>query len=105
MHPNRVSRDHLGQLTDLPNIGPSLAGTLRLVDIQHPSDLVGVDPYALYDRLEVVTGVRHDPCVLDTFISVVRFMNGEDPQSWWAYTAERKRVLASRDFTETRPRP
>lgn len=105
MHPAKVHREHLEALTDLPNIGPSLAGTLRTVGVMAPQDLVGADPYELYDRLEVVTGVRHDPCVLDTFISVVRFMNGEDPQPWWAYTAERKGVLASRDFTESRPRP
>ena len=66
---------------------------------------MGADAYALYDRLAEVTGERHDPCVLDTFISVVRFMDGEEAQPWWAYTAERKRVLASRDFTESRPRP
>lgn len=105
MNPTKVRRDHLQQLTDLPNIGPSLADTLRIIDVNQATDLVGQDPYEMYDRLEAVTGERHDPCVLDTFISVVRFMAGEEPQPWWAYTAERKRVLASADFVEPRPRP
>lgn len=94
MHPDRVNRARLDSLTDLPNIGPSLAQTLRDVGVQAPSDLVGKDPYKLYDELTAITGERHDPCVLDTFISVVRFMDGEEPQPWWAYTAERKRTLA-----------
>lgn len=96
MNPHRVDRTRLHVLTDLPNIGPSLAGTLRYVGVDAPADLVGKDPYEMYDLLEVVTGERHDPCVLDTFISVVRFIAGEEPQPWWAYTAERKRTLASR---------
>jgi hypothetical protein len=28
--------------------------------------------------------------VLDVFISVVRFMQGETAQAWWCYTEERK---------------
>jgi hypothetical protein len=35
--------------------------------------------------------MRHDPCMIDMLISVVRFMDGEPPQPWWAYTAEHKR--------------
>ena len=105
MHPSKVDRRRLASLTDLPNIGPSLAGTLRLVGVASPADLAGQDPYALYDQLTAVTGERHDPCVLDTFISVVRFMDGDSPRAWWTYTAERKRMLASGDFTERRPRP
>jgi hypothetical protein len=40
--------------------------------------------------------VRHDPCVLDVFISVTRFMAGDAPQPWWAYTAQRKQLLAQK---------
>jgi hypothetical protein len=28
--------------------------------------------------------------VLDVFISVTRFMAGDDPKPWWHYTEERK---------------
>jgi hypothetical protein len=38
-----------------------------------------------------LTNTRHDPCVLDVFISVTRFMAGGAPQAWWKFTAERKR--------------
>ncbi len=32
--------------------------------------------------------------MLDTLISVVRFMDGDEPQPWWHYTAERKATVA-----------
>jgi hypothetical protein len=66
------------------------------LEITLPDDLPGPDPYAMYDDLCRVTGQRHDPCVLDTFIAAVRFMEGEPKKSWWKYTAERKRESAAR---------
>jgi hypothetical protein len=85
-----------GTLEELPNVGPAIAADLRAVGIQAPSQLRRRNPYALYARLNRVTGLRHDPCVLDTFIAVVRFVGGEPAKPWWAYTAERKRTLARR---------
>ena len=82
-------------LEDLPNVGRSIAGDLRLIGIKKPKQLTGRDPYKLYKKLCRVTGQLHDPCVLDTFISVVRFMDGEPAKPWWHYTAERKRMVAA----------
>ena len=50
----------------------------------------------MYERLCAQTGTRHDPCLLDTFIAAVRFMDGGPAVPWWAFTAERKRVMAAR---------
>ena len=83
-------------LESIPNIGPRIAEDLRQLGLDAPGQLQGQDPYALYDRLCATTGVRHDPCLLDTFIAAVRFMDGGPALPWWAYTAERKRELASR---------
>ena len=91
MNPSKVSRDRLETLTDQPNIGPALARDLRLLGFDHPAQLAGQDPQALYDRLGELTGVRQDPCVLDVLVSVTRFMNGEEPRPWWHYTPERKK--------------
>jgi len=92
MHPDKVRRDRLRLLTDLPNIGKAGAADLRLLGITEPGQLIGRCPVALYDRLCERTGVRHDPCVLDIFMSITRFMAGEPPRPWWAYTGERKRL-------------
>ena len=83
-------------LEEIPNVGPAVAADLRRLGITAPADLLGRDPYALYEGLCEITGQRHDPCLLDTFIAAVRFMAGGPKKPWWAYTAERKRRLAAR---------
>lgn len=93
MNPARVDRARVRELTDLPNVGPSIAADLRLIGIDAPSQLVGRSPLDLYRRLCDVTGVRHDPCVLDVFMSVTRFMDGDAPRPWWDCTAERKALM------------
>ena len=82
---------------DIPNIGPAVAADLRQLGIMSPAELPGRDPYALYDDLCRNTGQRHDPCLLDTFIAAVRYMEGAPKKPWWKYTAERKREMAARD--------
>jgi hypothetical protein len=92
----RVDREKIVALEDLPNVGKSIAADLRELGIRFPAQLKHKDPYALYEGLNRRTGVRHDPCLLDTFIAAVRFVEGGPAKPWWAYTAERKRVLAGR---------
>jgi predicted GIY-YIG superfamily endonuclease len=87
----------IARLEDIPNIGPAVAADLRQLGITLPIDLFGRDPYALYDELCRITGQRHDPCLLDTFIAAVRYMEGAPKKPWWKYTQERKRVMAARD--------
>jgi hypothetical protein len=90
MNPTKVDRNRLSRLEDLPNIGRAMAGDLRSIGVGAPGDLAGRDPFELYERLCQTAGVRHDPCVLDVFISVVSFMNGGPPLPWWRFTEERK---------------
>ncbi|KAF1711167.1 mitomycin resistance protein [Pseudoxanthomonas kalamensis DSM 18571] len=82
-------------LLQLPNIGPAMLGDFHLLGIERPQQLADRDPYQLYDALCATTGQRHDPCVIDTFISAVRFMQGEPARPWWHYTEERKITLAA----------
>jgi len=96
MHPSKVDRQRLVKLTDLPNVGPAMAKDLQLLGIREPSQLLGKDPARLYAQLCVITRQRQDPCVLDVLISITRFMGGEAPKPWWAYTAQRKAMQAKR---------
>lgn len=80
-------------LESIPNIGPAMAQDLQRLGIATPAALIGKDPYALYQDLCIQTGIRQDPCVLDTFIAATRFMAGDPPHPWWHYTAERKRSI------------
>ena len=93
MNPTKVDRNRLERLTDLPNVGPAIVDDLRLIGIETPTDLVGRSPVELYHALSSIKGRRQDPCVLDVFISLVRFMDGEEPRAWWEYTAERKKTF------------
>lgn len=96
MNPAKVIRERVKTLTDLPNIGRAMAEDLQLLGIQNPEQLKGRDPYALYQELCIATGQRQDPCVLDTFISITRFMDGDEARPWWAYTAGRKAAMQQR---------
>lgn len=78
-------------LEAIPNVGASIARDLRSIGIEQPQDLIGRNPHSLYQALCDLTRSRQDPCVLDTFISAVRFMEGAPARPWWSYTAERKR--------------
>ncbi|GGC58719.1 helix-hairpin-helix domain-containing protein [Undibacterium terreum] len=89
----QILKEEVQKLEDLPNIGKAAAADLRLLGIFRPQELVGKDPMQLYLDLCERTHARHDPCVLDTFMSAVRFMEGAPALPWWAYTKERKALL------------
>ncbi len=83
------------ELEQLPNVGPSLAADLRLIGVRTPRELKGRDAFVLYQQLAAATGTRQDPCVLDTFMAAVDFMNGAAAAPWWAYTAQRKALYGT----------
>ena len=91
--PSKV-RSNIARLEDIPNVGVAVAGDLRQLGITTPSELAGRDPYLMYHDLCRITGQRHDPCLLDTFIAAVRYMEGGPKTPWWKFTVERKQVLA-----------
>ena len=80
------------RLTDIPNIGKAMEADLIGLGLPTPAHVKAMDPFKTYDRLRDVHGRLHDPCVLDTFISIVRFMEGAPARPWWYYTTERKKL-------------
>ena len=93
MNPNKVIRDRVKVLTDLPNIGKAMEKDLLAIGINEPSQLVGKSAYDMYKELCNKTGSKHDPCVLDVFLSITHFMEGDDAKPWWEYTEERKKYF------------
>ncbi len=71
-----------------------MAADLQLLGIREPADLKGRDPLQLYEELCKITGLRHDPCVADTFMAAVHYADTGEARKWWAFTAERKRCFA-----------
>ncbi|WP_328445715.1 helix-hairpin-helix domain-containing protein [Amycolatopsis sp. NBC_00438] len=86
----------MSELLKLANIGPAMVRDLTRLGITEPAQLAGRDPVELYERLCAADGRRHDPCVLDTFMSAVDQADGAPPRPWWTYTPERKRLLGER---------
>lgn len=95
MNPAKVTRARLRRLTDLPNVGPAMARDFETLGFRSPDQLKGRDPLKLYQALCRATSARHDPCVLDVFLSVTRFLGGDPPKPWWSHTKERKRLYGN----------
>ncbi len=75
---------------DIPNIGPAMVRDFYLLGVNSPHDLKNKSPIQLYKKLCQIRGIRQDPCVLDTYMAVVDFMNGASARPWWHYTNMRK---------------
>ena len=86
--------DFARKLTDIPNIGVSLAADLESIGIGMPEGVRRMDPLAAYESLRTPMGRRHDLCVLDVFMAAYKFMNGGPRQPWWEFTTARKTLLA-----------
>lgn len=80
------------RLEDIPNIGPAMVRDFTVLGIRTPSDLKNEDPYMLYKKMCRLSGVRQDPCVLDTYMAAIDFMQGAPARPWYFYTAKRKKA-------------
>jgi predicted RecB family nuclease len=86
-------------LRDLRGVGKSIEADLQRLGVTTVAKLARSDGRKLYDRLNQLTGVRQDPCVLDTFHCAVA--QARDPHlppekaNWWWWSRERKRALSA----------
>ena len=84
-------RIEIKRFRDIPNIGPAIEKDLIALGLSEPIELIGKDPYQMYNDLCTITQKRQDPCVIDVFISAVRYMEGGPVKKWWEFTKERKK--------------
>ena len=90
------------ELRTAPNIGKAVAEDLIRLGVRKLSDLRSRDPVKMYEQLARLDGVRHDPCVLDTFMAVVDFARTGRERPWWEFTAARQKLMAARGGRRTR---
>ena len=83
-------RETVREFEELPNVGKAVAADLRLLGFDSPWQLAGQNPFDLFEELCRRTGTRHDPCMIDTFMAIVHFMDTGETRPWWSFTAERK---------------
>lgn len=91
----KKSRTNIKKFTDIPNVGKATEGDFHVLGLNNPADLIGMDPYKMHADLCRITKVKHDVCVIDVFISAVRYMEGGPAKKWWDFTAERKKTLSN----------
>jgi len=81
-------------LRDLHGVGKSIEANLNALGIYTVAQLARSDGFLLYQRLNNLTGVRQDPCVLDTFrCAVAQAANPDLPleqKNWWWWSQRRK---------------
>jgi len=77
----------LKEFQTLPSIGKACALDMWNIGLRSVNDLKGKDPRALYDKLNAVTGMTHDICMLYTFRCAVYYASEpqRDPEKlkWW----------------------
>ncbi len=82
------------KLTDISGVGTSIAGDLESLGYKQPSDLVGEDPEAMYQRLMSQVGGHVDRCVLYVFRCAVYYASTDSPQTekllWWNWKDKKK---------------
>lgn len=91
-----MTQGERSDLTELANVGQSVAGYFERIGLTRIAQLAGQDPIELYERMSAAFGARLDPCLLDTIMSAVDQAEGRPARPWWHYTPQRKRLLAQR---------
>jgi len=91
-----MSRTEIKSLQEMPNIGNAIERDFNIIGVNSPEQLIGKDPYKMYNELCNATNKKYDPCVIDVFISVVRYMEGGPAKKWWEFIEERKNKLGEK---------
>jgi hypothetical protein len=86
-------RTEIKSFQEIPNVGKATEQDFILLGLKQPQDLVDQDPYQMYQTLCNLTNKKHDPCVIDVFISAVEYMKGGSAKKWWEFTQQRKQKL------------
>jgi pathogenicity locus Cdd1 protein len=82
------------KLQDLVSVGPAIERDFEMMGICNVAQLAKQNPKKMYDKLCKLTGLRQDPCVLDTFEAAVA--QAENPRlpaekcQWWYWSKIRK---------------
>ena len=90
-----MTRSNIKNLQEIPNVGKAIEKDFNIIGINSPDQLIGKDPYKMYNELCLLTNQKQDLCVIDVFISAVRYMEGGPPKKWWEFTEERKNKLSA----------
>lgn len=94
-HWDEPTRQTWLQLQQLPHVGPATAEDLVRLGVRSVDHLAHQDPVALYRRITELDGVRHDPCVQDTFAAAIHAARTGSDIPWWHWSRERNAVAGA----------
>ena len=81
-------------LRDLPGVGPSIEKDLRQLGFSKPTDLIGANPQAMYEKWTTLSG-GSEKCMLYVFRCAVYCVNTppgklkQQKLKWWNWTTSR----------------
>jgi hypothetical protein len=82
------------QLKDLRGIGPKMLDDFERLGVSSVRQLKTRDAGRMYRRMCDLTGVRQDPCVLDTYRCAIEQARNpnlpEEQRDWWYWSGLRK---------------
>ncbi len=78
------------ELLTLMNVGPATLKDLHLLGITSITQLSKQNPDHLYEKLQKITGQKHDPCVWDVFAAIIHEAQTGEKTPWWEWSKIRK---------------
>ena len=78
------------ELLSLMNVGNAVLKDLEILGITTIRQLSVQDPDFLYQKLQEITGKKHDPCMWDVFAAIVHEAKTGEKLPWWHWTKIRK---------------
>jgi hypothetical protein len=77
----------LRQFRTLPSVGKAVSLDLWNMGFRNVNELKGQNPMKLYEKLNHITGMKHDICMLYTFRCIVHFVtekqHDKEKLNWW----------------------
>lgn len=79
-------------LLNLKNAGWATLEDLHLLGIFNVHQLKNQSAESLFLKLEMLTGLRQDPCVQDIFNAIIHEANTGEKLPWWFFSKIRKSI-------------
>ncbi len=70
------SRANIKTFQQLPNVGPAIEKCFVVLGLASPFELIGQDPYKLYDSLCAIENKRYDPVLLTSLFPRLSIWKG-----------------------------
>ena len=77
------------ELQPMRHLWPGIEADLVRLGVHSLGELQNQAPEELFKAYCTQMGQDYDPCVRDTFTSLVAFAKTGEPRAWWRFTRER----------------